>query len=50
VIAVSGIAASIALLLAFLPPDRFRSLVLARSARPDDPRGMIRAGNAGTRR
>jgi hypothetical protein len=50
VIAAAGIAASIALLLAFLPPARYRRFVLARAARPDDARDILRAGNAGARR
>ena len=45
-VAACGIAASVALVLAFLPPDRYRRFVLARSA----PRDILRAGNAAARR
>lgn len=46
-VAACGIAASVALVLAFLPPDRYRSFVLARSGAPHD---ILRAGNAAARR
>ena len=45
-VAACGIAASVALVLAFLPPDRYRRFVLARSGAPRD---ILRAGNAAAR-
>jgi hypothetical protein len=46
-VAACGIAASVALVLASLPPDRYRRFVLARSGAPRD---ILRAERAAARR